>query len=59
MAIVKDYYKGNTHIIIDDRAYADRTAKEIECLHTINVERVNLFARQLYEKKLREGKDSA
>ena len=30
MAVVKDYYRGNTHIIIRDDAYAHLTPEELE-----------------------------
>lgn len=29
MAIVKDYYNGNTHVIIHDDAYADLTPEQL------------------------------
>lgn len=29
MAIVKDYYRGNTHVIIHDDAYADLTPEQL------------------------------
>ncbi len=51
MAIVKDYYKGNTHICIHDDAYADLTEEEIRQRKEIIQERVNQIAQRMKIKE--------
>lgn len=51
MAVVKDYYHGNTHIRIHDDAYANLTEEEITQRQKTIQEHVNRLAGQLGERK--------
>lgn len=57
MAVVKDYYSGNTHIRIHDDAYAHLTPEEIAARHR----QIQEHANQIVRKKLlqQQREDSA
>lgn len=51
MAVVKDYYRGNTHIRIHDDAYAHLTPEEIAARNKQIQEHANQIVREHFLKQ--------